>query len=163
MAITRQKKIDIVARLKEGLAKAKSVVFVNFHGLKVADATALRKELRSKDVGFTVAKKTLIRRALEGGAWEGEAPELAGELALAYGADPLTPAKSVYDFSQPVKDNLKIVGGIFEGKYVSAELMLQVATIPDRQGLYGKLVYVLSSPLQKLVMALDQIAKKKAA
>ncbi len=162
MAITKQKKVDIVAKLKRGLESAKSIVFVNFHGLKVADATALRKELRGKAVGLTVAKKTLIRRALAGGAWEGELPELGGEVALAYGEDSLTPAKSVYEFSRKVKDSLKILGGVFEGKYVGAEMMLEVATIPGREELYGKLVYILQSPLQCFVVGLNEISKLKS-
>ncbi len=162
MAISKEKKASIIAGLKEVLAKAKSVVFVNFRGLKVSDANSLRRQLREKEVGYTVAKKTLIRRALEGTGWAGQAPELEGEIALAYGSDSLAPAKGVYRFSQQVKDNLKIVGGVFEGKYMEAEMMLELARIPDRQELYGKLVFILNSPIQKIVMALDQIAKKQA-
>lgn len=161
MAISREKKAGIIAGLKESLAKAESVVFVSFRGLKVSDVNALRRRLREKAVGYTVAKKTLIRRALEGSPWTGEVPALDGEIALAYGADSLAPAKGVYEFSQQVKDNLKIVGGVFEGKYVGAELMLQVATIPSREELYGKFLYLLNSPLQRLTIALDQISKVK--
>src|SRR3989344_3614245 len=163
MAISKQKKVSIVEDLQRALAKAQSLVFVNFHGLKVADATALRKSLRQQDISLTVAKKTLIQRALTKMGWTGEVPPLEGEVALAYGEDALAPAKGVYDFSQKVKDNLKIIGGVFEGKYVDAAMMLQVATIPGREQLYGKLVYLLNSPIQKIVMALDQIAKKKVA
>ena len=161
MAISREKKAGIVAGLKAALNKAKSVVFVSFQGLKVSDANALRRKLREKAVAYTVAKKTLIRLALAGSPWEGEIPALEGEIALAYGADSLAPAKGVYEFSQQVKDSLKIVGGVFEGKYVGAELMLQVATIPGREELYGKFLYLLNSPIQGLAIALDQISKTR--
>ncbi|MEA1929617.1 MAG: 50S ribosomal protein L10 [Patescibacteria group bacterium] len=161
MPITKQKKTELVEALKKQLVKAQSVVFVNFHGLNVADATTLRRDLRAKGVGFKVIKKTLLRLALGASSWEGELPELEGEVAVAYGEDSLSPAKGVYDFARGAKDSLKIIGGVFEGKYVGAEMMLQVATIPGRDELYGRFLYLLNSPVQGLAIALDQIAAAK--
>lgn len=163
MAITKDKKVSIVKDLETKLGKVNSVVFVNFHGLSVANATELRKSLRAEDVDLTVAKKTLIRRALASRKVEGEMPELPGEIALAYGDDAIAPARGVYEFEKKLKDSVKIVGGIFEGKYADAALMLSIATIPGREVLYGKFVNLLNSPIQRFVMALDQISKTKQA
>jgi len=168
MAITKEKKISIVKNLEAKLAKVNSVVFINFHGLSVANATELRKSLRAQDISLTVAKKTLIRRVLANRSVGGEMPELPGEIALAYPATPLgagddealAPARAVYEFEKKLKDAVKIVGGIFEGKYADAALMLSIATIPGREVLYGKFVNIINSPIQRFVMALDQIAKK---
>jgi large subunit ribosomal protein L10 len=163
MAISKEKKQTIVKALKENLNGVESVVFVNFHGLSVANATALRKSLRSQDVGFTVAKKTLIRRALAEQAFAGEMPELAGEVALAYGKDPIASARSIHEFEKANKEAVKILGGVFQGKYVDAGLMMEIASIPGREVLLGKLVNILNSPIQRFVMALDQISKTKQA
>src|SRR3989344_2448949 len=114
MAKTREQKESVVKKVQEALKGAQSVVFVNFHGLPVAQSSAMRRELRKEGVGFFVAKKTLIRRALEGEKLEGQLPELSGEIALAYlpapagastlagrqagGADALIPARSIASF-----------------------------------------------------------------
>lgn len=101
---------------------------------------------------------------------EGEMPALEGEIAIAYsqsadeaGDDQLAPAKGVYDFAKKNPELLKIVGGVFEGKYMDAKEMMSVATIPGREVLLGMLVNVINSPIQGLVMALDAIAKKQEA
>jgi large subunit ribosomal protein L10 len=161
MAITKNQKQEIVATLKERIKGVASIVFVNFHGLSVALATELRKKLRGQEVGLMVAKKTLIRRAFADEKITGEMPELLGEVALAYGKDQLLPARSVYEFEKANKDLVKILGGVFEGKYVNAAMMTEIASIPGREVLYGKLVNILNSPIQRFVMALNEVSKLK--
>ena len=162
MAISKQKKVEIVKRIKDGLNRAKTIVFVNFHGLPVSTTTAMRKSLREKKVGYIVAKKTLIGLALKSSAIEGPMPELPGEIALAYGDDLLDPAKGVYEYQKKNAELVKIVGGVFEGKFVDASRMMTIATIPPREVLYGQFVNLINSPIQGLAMALDAVAKKRA-
>lgn len=162
MPITRQKKEEIVAKAKDALAKAESVVFVNFHGLSVAETTQLRGGLREHGVGYMVGKKTLVKRALDDAKVEGELPALDGELALAYGEDLLVPAREVYAFQKDHEGKVSIIGGIFEGKYMDKEQMMNIATIPPREVLYAQFLNIINSPLQGLAIALDKIAEKKA-
>jgi large subunit ribosomal protein L10 len=105
----------------------------------------------------------VIDRLLDTRSFEGTMPELPGEIAVAYGADAIAPARGVYEFEKKNKDAVKIVGGIFEGKYADAAFMMTLATIPGREVLLGKFVNLINSPLQRLVMALDQISKTKQA
>lgn len=161
MPITREKKAEIIKQLKTEAASAPAVVFVNFHGLNVARATELRKTLKAQAVNYVVAKKTLIKKAFEGATVTGEMPELDGEVALAFGQDQLAPAKGLYDFEKKNKDSLKMLGGIFEGAYVDATMVMSLAMIPGREVLYGKFVNLLNSPIQRLVMALNQICEKR--
>ncbi|MFW5853654.1 MAG: 50S ribosomal protein L10 [Patescibacteria group bacterium] len=163
MAINKEKKQEIVEKVSAAIDKAEAMVFVNFHGLSVADTTSARESFRQKEVGYMVAKKTLIRRAFDGRKIEGEMPELEGEVAVAYGEDVLEPIKSAYDQHKSNPDNFRILGGIFEGKFLAAEEIISLAKIPDRQTLYAQLANVLNSPLSGLAMALDQIAKKQEA
>lgn len=162
MALTKQKKEEIVGKLSEALKDAQSVVFVHFKGLTVADTSAMRKELRNREVGYSVAKKTLMRRALSDLKVEGEMPELEGEIAVAYGADPVAPASGVAQFAKEHKDNLSIVGGIFEGRYMNQEEMQTIAAIPPMQTLRGMFVNVINSPIAGLAIALNAIAEKSA-
>lgn len=161
MAISKEKKTEILNKLQDIFKKAKSVVFVNFHGLTVGDETAMRKSLTAQNINYYVAKKTLIKRVLEEGSISGELPVLDGELALAYGDDLVVPAREVHGFTKKHKGNLAILGGVFEKKFMNMDEMNDIATIPPLEVLYGQIVNVINSPIQGLVMSLDQIAKKK--
>lgn len=166
MAITKNKKKEIIERARDILKKGTSFVFVNFKGLKVADTTTMRKDLRSKEIGYTVLKKTLLKRALGETETEGQLPDLSGEVALAYlsaqagGEDLLSPAREVYSFEKKFKDNIKILGGVFEGKYLGRDGMLLIATIPPIDILHAQFVNLINSPIQRFVIALSKIAEK---
>jgi large subunit ribosomal protein L10 len=164
MAITKQKKQDIVGKVGEALENAASVVFVHFKGLSVADTSAMRKNLKGEGVGYYVAKKTLLRRALAEKGYTGSIPELPGEIAVAWSdVDVTSAARGIYDHGKKHKDAISIVGGVFEGKYLDAAAMTAIATIPPMPVLRGMFVNVINSPIQGLVIALDQIREKKAA
>ena len=133
MALKKEKKIEVIETLKKAIKSAKSLVFVNFHGLTVADVTTLRKHLVSLGIGYKVSKKTLLKRALEDAKFEGTMPALPGEIALAYGEDLLAPSREIYNFHKDHRETIKIAGGIFEGKFLDAEAMLSIAMIPGRE------------------------------
>ena len=161
MAISKEKKKEIVEKIEKALKEAKSLVFVNFHGLTVAVADEMRRVLRSAGVKYFVAKKNLIHRALETMKPDGQKPEFSGELAIAWGNDLVAPARETYGFQKKNPGNLKIVGGIFEGRFMSQTEMMEIAMIPALPVLHGKFVNIINSPIQRLVIALGQIAGKK--
>ncbi len=164
MAITKTKKEDIVAKVTDSLKDAVSVVFVNFKGLSVADTSAMRKALKEEGVGYYVAKKTLVKRVLTSNGYEGSLPDMPGELALAWSNDDATAAaRGIFEAGKKHKDSLSIMGGVFENSFLDATGMRAIATIPPVPVLRGMFVNVLNSPIQGLVIALDQIAQKKTA
>lgn len=164
MAITKQKKVEIVDKITDAVKDAASVVFVHFKGLSVADTAAMRKALREQGIGYFVAKKTLIRRALADKGYEGTLPELPGEIAIAWSSeDPTLAAREIHEHGKKHKDLLSIMGGIFEGKFTDKAQMNAIATIPPVPVLRGMFVNVINSPIQSFVIALDQVREKKAA
>ena len=165
MAITKEKKVEIVADVKNRLAKAKSIVFVNFNALSVADTKTLRRKLNAENVGYVVAKKTLAKRALGDLNAKGEMPELPGQIALAYGEDLLAPARETYEFQKMARDKgtISIMGGIFDGEYKNQAEMMAIATIPPLQVLRGMFLNVINSPIQRVTIALGQIAESKGS
>ncbi len=165
MAKTKQQKQEITARLEEALKTAASSVFVSFTRMTVADETELRKGLREAGVKYFVAKKTLIARALRS-LGHADAPQMPGEIAVAYnaaGGDASAPARLVYEFSQKLKDKLAIAGGIFEGVVRDALAMNEIATIPSMEVLRGRLANVINSPIQRLAIVMNEVAKTKTA
>ncbi|NCN52818.1 50S ribosomal protein L10 [Candidatus Parcubacteria bacterium] len=161
MAITKAKKQDILAKLESIKNEANSVVFVGFKGIGVADTTAMRAKLREEGVGYFVAKKTLIGRAFDG-AYQGDAPALEGEVAVAWSTDAIAPAQNVLAFAKKHKESLAILGGVFEGAYKNQVEMTEIASIPALPVLRGMFVNVINAPIQGLVLGLNAIAQKRA-
>ncbi|HUY05580.1 MAG TPA: 50S ribosomal protein L10 [Candidatus Paceibacterota bacterium] len=163
MAISKDKKREIVAKLNDAFKESTSVTFVGFTKLTVAQASKMRTELAQAGVRFFVAKKTLIRKALETQGYAGTLPELPGEVAVAWTSDDVTaPSRGVYEFGKKLKGVLSLLGGVFDGTFVDAPQMVAIATIPPVPVLRGMFVNVINSPIQGLVIALDQIREKKA-
>ena len=162
MAISKNKKVEVVQNVSDIAKKSGSLVFVNFHKLNVTETSEVRNELRKADIGYRVAKKTLIKRALSDLGIKGELPSLDGEVAIVYGDDLLAPAREVLGFTKKFKDRLSIIGGIFDNEYKSKEEMMSIASIPDFKTLQAQFVQLINSPIQRFVLALDAIAKKNS-
>ncbi len=150
----------MIKDLDKMIKDSSSVVFVNFHGMKVADETILRRGLREQGVDYKVSRKTLLKRALLKKA-EGEIPELSGEVAIAYSKDEIASPREIYNFQKTHKGILDILGGIFEGKFVGKEKMMEIAVIPSREVLLSKIAFLLKSPIQRLAIAVNEVAKSK--
>lgn len=163
MAITKDKKDAIVAKLKKVAKDAESVVFIAFTGLPVSLATEIRQVLRDKGIGYFVAKKTLIRKSFEDSGVVGDMPSLPGEVAVVYGADPLATSKGIYEFQKQYADKISIIGGVYEGSFSDATYLTALAKVPARPVLYAQVAQMLNWPIQGLVMVLDQVAKQKEA
>jgi large subunit ribosomal protein L10 len=162
MAISKDKKREIVAKLTDAFKEASSIAFVGFSKLTVKDASKLRTELSKEGVRYFVAKKTLIRKALSERGYQGEVPELPGEVAVAWTTSDVTaPSRGVHEFGRKLKGALSLLGGVFEGAFLDAGKMTEIATIPPMIVLRGMFVNVINSPIQGLVIALDKIREKK--
>lgn len=173
MPLTRKEKEVVAEKLKSATAAKGSIVFVNFRGLKVSESNVMRRELKKRGIGFTVAKKTLLARALKEHSVAGDAPPLEGEIAIAYGDDIVAPAKAMAEFGKKYGTALTSVGGVAEGRYLSLLEVKALADIPSREVLYAQFATVLNASIQNFVSVLhqvpssfvrvlDQVAQKKA-
>lgn len=160
VAITKAKKQDILGKLEDIKKSADTVVFVSFKGVTVKDTTAMRRAMREAGVGYFVAKKTLMKRVFQG--YEGEMPELPGEIAVAYSIDAIAPAQQVKDFAKKYKDAIAIVGGIFQGVFKNKEEMTAIASIPGMDVLRGMFAQLLNSPRQRFAVVLSKVSETKA-
>lgn len=167
MARTKEEKQSILEKVKTGLASPSSV-FVHFKGVSVGEISEARKKLRDEGVSYFVAKKTLIKRAMADSNVSGEAPQLDGEVAIAFNADadgdPTAPARVVHNIGKELGDErFTILAGVYENAFLDKTGMTEIATIPSVPVLRGMFVNVINSPIQGLVVALGQIAEKKEA
>jgi len=173
MTLTKEQKIKVVDELAKHLQDAKSVVFSAYQGLSVKNMEALRKLLRKEGGAYHVARKTLIKIAARKAGLP-EIPEelLPGAVGIAVGfEDEIAPAKVVHTFGKQ-HEMVKLLGGVMEGKVVSLKDIQQLATLPGKDELRAKLVYVLNSPiagfhgvlhglLRNFACVVSEIKKKK--
>lgn len=162
VAITKQKKEEILARLDDIKGSAASIVFVGFNGLSVAESTDVRNTLRGEGVSYFVAKKTLIKRSF-GDTFTGDMPTLDGEVAVAWSDDAIAPAQNIKTFAAKYQDKLNILGGVFEGTFKDQAAMTEIASIPPLPVLHGMFANFLQQPVQGIALAIQAVAEAKEA
>ncbi len=163
MALTKQRKVELLNDFESIAKDSASIVFVHARGLTVADTNTLRNALHAAGGSFRVVKKTLLKRALAAAGISGDMPQMDGEIAVAYANDLTAPAREVWDFSRKFQDKISMAGGVFEGRFMDQAEITAIATIPPTPVLRGMFVNVINSPIQGMVVALSKIAEQKAA
>jgi len=155
MALTKEKKKEVVSNLKEKINRQKIMIFAGFKNLKNKDLTELRKELRSASSELTVAKKTLLNLAFKEKDIEVDRETLKGENAIIFGfEDQVAAAKSVFSFAKN-NPSFEIKGGVLEGNFRSAEDIIALAQLPSREMVVGQLVGTVAFPITGLFGALN--------
>lgn len=155
MAKTKQQKEQAVKDLIDKIKKSKSLVFVNFNGLKVKEVEELRKNCRAENVEYLVAKKTLMKRAFKDAGLEIDLKNLEKEVATVFGyEDEVAPARIVQDFA---KDHEALVafGGFLENNFVDQAKVIELSKLPSKDQLLAKVVGSIKAPVSGFVNALS--------
>lgn len=164
MALTKEQKTKQIDSIKAKVAEQKSVIFVDFAKVPSKDMFSLRKSLKEAGCNLKIAKKTLVRVAFgQSGIsyWNKMKSCIPGQLALVFGIeDEIAPARLSNIFAKD-HENFKILGGIFEKRFIAKERVLELANIPTRNELLGRLVGSIYSPVSSFVRVLDKIRETK--
>lgn len=151
----RIEKAKTQEELKDAMSNSKSVVFVDFRGVTVADDTKLRRACREAKVQYRVAKNTLTARAIESLGWKDPGVLLEGPTAIAMSdVDPTTAAKVVATVGREVPA-LKIKGGMLDGDVLAADRVMYLATLPSREQLLSRVVGTIQSPMTAFAIVLN--------
>jgi large subunit ribosomal protein L10 len=166
-----EQKTKAVQNLEKQAKESKGLIITSFKALKTVEFNEMRAKLRPLTSEYRVVKNSLTRLALKNAGMEKLAEMLQGPTALVIErGDPIAATKAVFEFAK-THENLKINGGYFEGKVLSAQELKVIAFLPSREVLLAKLlgtlqapmvnlVSVLQAPMRDLVGVLDQIARK---
>ncbi len=154
MPKTRAQKEEIVSELVGKLGRMKSAVFTSVSGYTMDDANALRQKGRETGVEPLVAKKTLLTRALSQSGFDIDEGQLPGSILTTIGfEDEIAASKLMAGFLKD-REGSAIVGGILEGRFVEADVVKRLATLPGRHELLTKLVGSFTAPVSGLVNVL---------
>ena len=152
----------IIDEIKEKLDGSQSAVVIDYMGITVEQADAMRKKLREANVDYTVYKNTLIKRAIDGTEFDGLADVLAGPTAIAISKEDATaPAR---ELSSIIKEfeMMEFKAGVVEGTFYDKDGIKTIANIPSRDTLIAKFMGSIQSPVGKMVRTIQAIADAKA-
>ena len=162
MAVTRAKKVEQVEKLSAELKEHANVIIATFGKLTVAQDFDLRKALRASGAKYRVVKNTLAQRAAKGSTVEAVMKNLEGRTSIAYTkGDAVALAKAL---SKYAKDNpeFSFKAGVVEGRVVSIKEIEALATMPAKEELYAKLLFLINAPAQRLVTAMSAVGRNLA-
>ena len=173
MSANFEAKKVVVEEIKEKIQNAKSVVFVKFNGLSVAEDTELRREFRKNNVEYKVLKNTLIRKAFNDMGITDFDEDLNGPTSVAFGADETAAAKVIIEAVKKYQDKVSVKSAYVDGGYVDVKGVQALASMPSKEELLAKMLGSLQAPISNfvgvlsamprgLVCALNAIAEKKA-
>src|ERR1700756_5402670 len=159
MAVTKAKKIEQVEELSKELKNAKHGIVGTFSKMTVEKDFELRKTVRGAGGKYRVLKNTLAERAAKGSAVEEAVKSLAGVTSLAYtSGDPVALAKAL---SKYAKDNPEYTfkAGIVEGRVIAIKDIDALASMPSKEEIYSKLLFLMTAPAQRLVTVMNAVGR----
>src|SRR5271170_8073221 len=162
MAVTRAKKTEQVEKLGKELQNVSSLIVTTYSKLTVAQDYELRKTLRSSGAKYRVVKNTLAERAAKGTKVEEILKNLSGVTSIAYTqGDPVALAKVLAKYA---KDNpeFSFKAGVVEGRVISIKEIEALATMPSKEELYAKLLFLINAPAQRLVTVMNAVGRNLA-
>lgn len=146
--------------LTEQFQKAKAAMLVGFQGMTVAKDQELRNQLREAGVSYEVVKNTLARKAVAGTALEAAADQFKGVTAVALSTgDPVGLSKAISKFSKANPDVFSFKVGIVEGKVVALKDVEAIASLPSKEELISKIMFLFNAQAQRLATVTNAVAR----
>jgi large subunit ribosomal protein L10 len=158
----RSEKQQDLDKLKTELARVSTVILTTFQGITVEDDTKLRRAVQAAGGKYKVVKNTLAERAGAGTSAEGLLKNLTGTNSIAYtNTDPVALAKALTKVAKDVPA-FQFKSGVVEGRVISIAEIQQLASLPSKEELISKIMFLLNAPAQRIAMALNALPRNLA-
>jgi large subunit ribosomal protein L10 len=162
MAVTKAKKTQQVEKLTKDLKDVSNVVVATYTKLTVAQDYELRKALRGVGAKYQVVKNTLAERAAKGTKVEPALKDLTGVTSIAYTTgDPVAMAKALTKYAKDTPEfSFKV--GVVEGRVINIKEIEALASMPSKEELMSKLLFLINAPAQRLATAINAVPRNLA-
>ena len=160
---TRERKQKDLNALTEHLNNSKSAMIIGFTKLTVTKDQEFRNQLRGAGANYQVVKNTLARKAAEGTPFEQASEHFKGVTAIALSeGDPVTLSKAISKFTKANPDVFSFKVGIVEGKVVELRDVEAIASLPSKEELISKIMFLINCQAQRLVTVLSAVPRNLA-
>lgn len=160
---TRETKQKDLEALTQSLQSANSAMVVSFAGLSVNKDQEFRNTLRSAGAKYQVVKNTLARRAVKDTQFEQAADSFKGVTAIAWtDGDPVVLSKAMSKFMKDNADIYKFKSGVIDGKLIDLTQLTTIASLPSKEELISKLLFVISAQAQRIVTVINAVPRDLA-
>ena len=158
----RNDKEKEIENLRKDFTDARNVLLAGFHGLTVGQDTELRRAIRAVGSRYRVVKNTLAKRAAQGTALEPIKERFTGSSAVAYNAeDPVSLAKAITTYAK-THPRLVFKAGVVEGRVIDLADLNQIASLPSKEELISKLMFLLNTGAQRLAGVVQAVPRNLA-
>jgi large subunit ribosomal protein L10 len=160
---TREKKQKDLEALTEQFKNAKAAMLVGFKGMTVPKDQELRNQLREAGVTYEVVKNTLARKAAVGTDLEKATDQFKGVTAVALSQeDPVNLSKAIAKFAKANPEIFSFKAGVVEGKVVALKDVEAIASLPSKEELISKVMFLINCQAQRLVTVLSAVPRNLA-
>src|ERR1700682_4449956 len=162
MPVSKARKTEQTEKLNAELKNVSNAVVATYSKLTVMQDYELRKTLRGVGAKYQVVKNTLAEKAAKGTKVEGALKDLVGVTSIAYTTgDPVAMAKALTKYAKDTPEfTFKV--GVVEGKVISIKEIEALATMPSKEDLYSKLLFLINAPAQRLVTVMNAVGRNLA-
>jgi len=163
LAITREKKEQLIADYVDKISHSKAIFLTDYRGLTVSDMETLRARIREAGGGYSIVKNTLVARAMQAAGLPVPEAMLAGPTAIgfAYREAPSV-AKVLEDFAKETKI-LQIKGGVIGGRALATKEVMALANLPPREVILAQLLGLIRQPGNQVAWVINAAGNKLAA
>lgn len=156
MAITRERKEELVEQYAELLERTNGFIVIHYSGMSVNAIADLRGKIREADGQYLVTKNTLFRRALEQQGWQLSDELLTGPIAVAFGMENFPGvAKTVLDYIKDYQDRMQVKGGMMTGEVIDSKKVETISELPSMEEMRAQLAGLVVQPATGLVSILN--------
>lgn len=160
MAISKEKKNNVLKKLKDLISSSKITIFVEYKGTNVEKDRYIRSKMREKNVHMFVAKKTLIQKIINDMGIDFNFKSVKKPIAVvAGGEDEYTAAKLIANNSKEVP-TLVFFGGILDKRFLSKDEIISISTMPSKEESISKLLFLFTYPIRGFMTIVNEISKK---
>ena len=160
MSLNLKEKKTVVADVSKQVSSAQTMIVAEYRGIRVDGMTRLRAKAREQNVYLKVLKNTLARRTVEGTSFSDLSQHMVGPLIYGISEDPIAAAKVLHQFSKE-DEHIVIKAGVCNGALMDSVQVGALASIPGREELLSKLLYVMKEPVAGFARTLAALAEKK--
>ncbi|MDR1782152.1 MAG: 50S ribosomal protein L10 [Bacilli bacterium] len=154
-------KKQVVSEIQDKIKNAETVVLFEYQGLSVKDFEDLRNQLRNEGVEVRIYKNRLAKIAANDMGHEKLTEEMTGPNAIAFSNDDAVAGPRIIAKFSKDHEAIKIKTGIVEGDVVDESVILELASLPSREGLLSMLLSCLQAPARDMALVVDALAKQK--